>query len=38
MSLKAKVAIVLELQQIYLPLLKRRRPLAPWEDPWEVEP
>ncbi|HLW79166.1 MAG TPA: hypothetical protein VKU44_06150 [Terriglobia bacterium] len=38
MSLKEKVAIVLELQQIYLPLLKRRRPPAPWEYPWEVEP
>jgi hypothetical protein len=38
MSLKEKVAIVLELQHIYLPLLKRRRPLASWEHPWEVEP
>jgi hypothetical protein len=38
MSLKEKVAMVLELQHIYLPLLKRRRPLAPWEKPWEVEP
>jgi hypothetical protein len=38
MSLKEKVAIVLELQHIYLPLLKRRRPPAPWERPWDVEP
>ncbi len=38
MSLQEKVAIVLKLQQIYLPLLKRRRPLAPWEYPWNVEP
>jgi len=38
MSLKEKVAIVLELQRIYLPMLKRHRPLAPWEHPWDVEP
>jgi hypothetical protein len=38
MSLKEKVAMVLELQRIYLPLLKRRRPLLPWERPWDVEP
>ena len=38
MSLKEKVAMVLELQRIYLPLLERRRPLAPWEHPWDVEP
>jgi hypothetical protein len=37
-SLKEKVAIVLELQRIYLPLLERHRPLASWEHPWEVEP
>lgn len=38
MSLKEKVAMVLELQRLYLPLLERRRPLAPWERPWDVEP
>jgi hypothetical protein len=38
MSLKEKVAIVLKLQRVYLPLLKRHRPLAPWERPWDVEP
>ena len=38
MSLKEKVAVVLELQRIYLPLLKRHRPLASWEHPWDVEP
>jgi hypothetical protein len=38
MSLKEKVAMVLKLQRIYLPLLKRHRPLAPWERPWDVEP
>ena len=38
MSLKEKVAIVLELQRIYLPLLERQRPLKPWEHPWDVEP
>jgi hypothetical protein len=38
MSLKEKVAMVIELQRIYLPLLKRQRPLASWEHPWDVEP
>ena len=38
MSLKEKVAIVLKLQRVYLPLLKRHRPLAPWERPWDVKP
>jgi len=38
MSLKEKVAMVLELQQIYYPLLKRQRPLASWEHPWDMEP
>jgi hypothetical protein len=38
MSLKEKVAMVLELQRIYYPLLKRQRPLASWERPWNIEP
>jgi hypothetical protein len=38
LSLKEKVAIVLELQRICLPLIQKRRPLAPWEHPWDVEP
>jgi len=38
MPLKEKVAMVLELQRIYLPLLARHRPLASWERPWDVEP
>jgi hypothetical protein len=38
MSLKEKVSMVLKLQRVYLPLLKRHRPLAPWERPWDVEP
>jgi hypothetical protein len=38
MPLKEKVAIVLELQRIYLPLLARHRSLAPWERPWDIEP
>ncbi len=37
LSLKEKVALVLELQRICWPLLKRR-PLASWERPWDVEP
>lgn len=38
LSLKEKVAMVIELQRIYLPLLERQRPLASWERPWEIEP
>ena len=38
MSLVEKVAMVLELQRIHLPLLERQRPLKPWERPWDVEP
>jgi hypothetical protein len=38
MSLKEKVAMVLELQRMYLPLLQRSRPLARWERPWDIEP
>ena len=38
MSLKDKVAMVLELQRICYPLLKRQRPLASWERPWDIEP
>jgi hypothetical protein len=38
LPLKEKVRILLELQRQDLPLLKRRRPLKPWEKPWEIEP
>lgn len=38
MSLREKVALVLELQRLYLPLLQRRRELNSWEQPWNVEP
>jgi hypothetical protein len=38
MSLREKVAMVLELQRIHFPLLKRHRPVASWEHPWDIEP
>ena len=38
MSLAEKVALVLELQRLYLPLLGRKRKLEPWERPWDVTP
>jgi hypothetical protein len=38
MSLKEKVAMVIELQRIDFPLLKRRRHPASWERPWNIEP
>lgn len=33
-----KVRILLELQQQDLPLIARRRPLRPWERPWDIAP
>jgi hypothetical protein len=38
MTLREKVALVLELQRVCLPLIKRHRRLAPWEQPWSVTP
>jgi hypothetical protein len=37
LPLRAKVREVIELQRFALPLLARR-PLQPWERPWETEP
>lgn len=36
--LREKVRILLELQHQELPLIARRRPLRPWERPWNVTP
>ena len=36
--LREKVRILLELQRQELPLIARRRPLRPWERPWNVTP
>jgi hypothetical protein len=38
LPLRRKVEILLALQRQDLPLLARRRPLRPWERPWEIEP
>lgn len=38
LSLPEKIAQLLELQRLQLPLLSRQRPLRPWERPWEIEP
>jgi hypothetical protein len=38
LPLRVKVREVLELQRFVLPLLARRRPLRPWERPWQTEP
>ncbi len=35
---REKVRQLLELQRLQLPLLRRQRPLRPWELPWDVEP
>jgi len=37
-DLREKVRIVLELQRLYLPLLRRHRRLAEWERPWAITP
>lgn len=36
--LREKVRILLKLQRQELPLIARRRPLRPWERPWNVTP
>jgi hypothetical protein len=38
LPLREKIRQVIELQRLQYPLLKRQRPLLPWERPWEVEP
>jgi len=38
LPLSRKVAILLALQRQDHPLIARRRPLRPWERPWEIEP
>jgi len=37
LPLPEKVRLVLELQRLCLPLLERKRKLAPWERPWPIE-
>jgi hypothetical protein len=37
-DLREKVRMVLELQQLCLPLIARQRRLAAWERPWAVTP
>lgn len=38
LPLKEKVRILLEMQKQDYPLLKKRREMASWERPWDVEP
>lgn len=38
LDLPGKVAQVLELQRLYLPLIARQRPLRSWERAWDVTP
>jgi hypothetical protein len=38
MPLPEKVRDLLELQRIYCSIVGLRRPLQPWERPWDVEP
>lgn len=36
LPLREKFRMLIELQRQDLPLLARRRPLKPWERPWEI--
>ena len=38
LPLKKEVRILLEMQKQDYPLLKKRRGMASWEHPWDVEP
>ncbi len=38
MSLREKVELVLELQRVCIPLIRKQRRLAPWEHPWSITP
>jgi hypothetical protein len=38
LDFRDKVRMVLELQRICLPLIRRRRPLAEWERAWAITP
>lgn len=38
LPVRERVRILLELQKQDLPLIAARRPLRPWERPWEIEP
>ena len=38
LPLREKIRLVLQLQRICLPLIKRHRRLAAWERPWEISP
>jgi len=38
LPLREKVRILLKLQRQDLPLIRRQRPLRPWERPWPIEP
>lgn len=36
LTLPEKVAQVVELQRVVLPMIRRRRPLKPWERVWDL--
>jgi hypothetical protein len=38
MSLREKISVILHLQRLCLPLIKRHRRLAAWEHPWTITP
>lgn len=38
LPLEEKIRLLLELQRKLYPVLQQRRPMRPWERPWEIEP
>lgn len=38
LPIRENFRILLEMQRLHHPLIARRRPLEPWEQPWETEP
>lgn len=38
LPLPEKVRQMLDLQRIHFVMVSRRRPMRPWERPWDVEP
>lgn len=38
LAVKDKIRILLALQEQDLPLIRRQRPLKPWERPWRIQP
>lgn len=38
LPIEKKVALLLEMQRAFYPLLQAQGPLPPWKKPWNIEP